>query len=141
MTRHLPRRHTPLFERLWTLHNPRHGAQFTPARWIKDSFGGVMAFTNVDHIRQYTVHHVNRNDWKTCADRAATEAAFKPGSIVYGYYSDPNEVLAILSDGTWDFRWRYEPYIRPQLPRRRDLRSRPKFVKGRLSDVDLEIPF
>jgi len=65
----------------------------------------VRHFTNVDHIAEYTIHHVNRADFQSCAD-----AHFPPGSIVYGYFSDPNEIHAVLSDGTHDFRWRYEVY-------------------------------
>ncbi|BBF79893.1 hypothetical protein [Asticcacaulis excentricus] len=65
----------------------------------------VRHFSNVDHIAEYTVYRVNRADFQSCAD-----ADFPPGSIVYGYYSDPNEIHAVLSDGTHDFRWRYEVY-------------------------------
>lgn len=65
----------------------------------------VRHFSNVDHIVEYAVHHVNRADFECCAD-----AHFEPGSIVHGYYSDPNEIHAVTSDGSWNFRFRWEPY-------------------------------
>jgi hypothetical protein len=116
MTRYLPRRHVPLSEKLWAAHNPR----WRGAVWDNDI--RPLAYTNCDHILDYKVYHVNRDDFQTC------DGHFPSGSIVHGYYSDPNEILAVTSDGRWHFRWRFEPRVYAALPRPRELRAVPRFA-------------